>query len=137
MENSMKRRNIMKKLAFLASFLVAPTLFAHGGHDHVMGTVTAVTETRLDVKTSEGKTLTIRLTGETKYEKEKKPATVKDLKPGVRVVVDADRDKEALVAKEVKIGSDSVIYTCPMHPEVKETAPGKCPKCGMNLKPKS
>jgi hypothetical protein len=129
----MKRRNIMKKLAVLASFLVAPTLFAQGGHDHVTGTVTAVTESRLDVKTSEGKAVAIRLTGETKYEKDKKPATLKDLKPGVRVVVDADKVKESLVAKEIKISSADVIYTCPMHPEVKETAPGKCPKCGMNL----
>lgn len=24
-------------------------------------------------------------------------------------------------------------YTCPMHPEVVSDAPGKCPKCGMNL----
>lgn len=24
-------------------------------------------------------------------------------------------------------------YTCPMHPEVKQQAPGKCPKCGMAL----
>jgi len=127
----------MKKLAFLASLFVAPTLFAHGGHDHVMGTVTAVTESRLDVKTPEGKAVTIRLTGETKYEKDKKPATLKDLKPGVRVVVDADKDKEVLVAKEVKIGSADVIYTCPMHPEVQQKEPGKCPKCGMNLKPKS
>jgi rubrerythrin len=58
---------------------------------------------------------------------------------GVRVVVDVDKGqaKEALVAKEVRIGAESVIYTCPMHPEVKEKAPGKCPKCGMNLEPKS
>ena len=27
-------------------------------------------------------------------------------------------------------------YTCPMHPEVERTAPGKCPKCGMDLEPK-
>lgn len=26
-------------------------------------------------------------------------------------------------------------YTCPMHPEVLKDAPGKCPKCGMNLVP--
>ncbi len=26
-------------------------------------------------------------------------------------------------------------YTCPMHPEVKQKAPGKCPKCGMALVP--
>ena len=24
-------------------------------------------------------------------------------------------------------------YTCPMHPEVKQDAPGQCPECGMNL----
>jgi CopA family copper-resistance protein len=26
-----------------------------------------------------------------------------------------------------------VIYTCPMHPDVKADKPGKCPKCGMDL----
>ncbi len=26
-------------------------------------------------------------------------------------------------------------YTCPMHPDVIKDAPGKCPKCGMNLVP--
>lgn len=29
------------------------------------------------------------------------------------------------------------IYTCPMHPEVRQNKPGKCPKCGMTLKPDS
>lgn len=24
-------------------------------------------------------------------------------------------------------------YTCPMHPEVIQDTPGKCPKCGMDL----
>ena len=32
-------------------------------------------------------------------------------------------------------GTPSVVYSCPMHPEVRSTAPGKCPKCGMNLVP--
>ncbi len=27
------------------------------------------------------------------------------------------------------------IYTCPMHPEVRQVGPGSCPKCGMNLEP--
>ena len=26
-----------------------------------------------------------------------------------------------------------VIYTCPMHPEIRQSAPGICPKCGMTL----
>lgn len=29
----------------------------------------------------------------------------------------------------------SQIYTCPMHPEIKQDAPGSCPKCGMALEP--
>lgn len=28
------------------------------------------------------------------------------------------------------------IYTCPMHPEVRQSKPGQCPECGMNLEPK-
>jgi len=29
----------------------------------------------------------------------------------------------------------SVTYTCPMHPEIRQQGPGKCPKCGMALVP--
>ena len=29
------------------------------------------------------------------------------------------------------------IYTCPMHPEVRQEGPGSCPKCGMALEPES
>jgi Cu+-exporting ATPase len=31
--------------------------------------------------------------------------------------------------------ADSVEYTCPMHPEVRQVGPGTCPKCGMALEP--
>ncbi len=29
------------------------------------------------------------------------------------------------------------MYTCPMHPEVRQTGPGSCPKCGMALEPET
>jgi P-type Cu+ transporter len=32
---------------------------------------------------------------------------------------------------------DDRIYTCPMHPEVRQRGPGFCPKCGMALEPES
>ena len=35
-------------------------------------------------------------------------------------------------AEPVKTGT---IYTCPMHPEVRQDHPGACPKCGMALEP--
>ena len=28
-----------------------------------------------------------------------------------------------------------VVYTCPMHPEIRSSKPGNCPKCGMKLMP--
>ncbi|HEV8438550.1 MAG TPA: heavy metal translocating P-type ATPase [Methylomirabilota bacterium] len=31
--------------------------------------------------------------------------------------------------------TDERIYTCPMHPEVRQKGPGFCPKCGMALEP--
>lgn len=32
-------------------------------------------------------------------------------------------------------GTSSGEYTCPMHPNVRQTAPGRCPQCGMALVP--
>ncbi|MBC7755099.1 MAG: copper-translocating P-type ATPase [Bdellovibrio sp.] len=31
------------------------------------------------------------------------------------------------------IATTGIIYTCPMHPEVRQDHPGNCPKCGMTL----
>ena len=31
--------------------------------------------------------------------------------------------------------NDGVVYTCPMHPEIKQDRPGMCPECGMQLVP--
>ncbi len=42
------------------------------------------------------------------------------------------KPKETQPVREV--GAD-VIYTCPMHPEVRQKGPGTCPKCGMALEP--
>ena len=35
--------------------------------------------------------------------------------------------------KETKKETQSVTYTCVMHPEISANKPGKCPKCGMDL----
>src|SRR5262245_35497433 len=31
--------------------------------------------------------------------------------------------------------ADTRVYTCPMHPEIRQVGPGACPKCGMALEP--
>lgn len=35
----------------------------------------------------------------------------------------------------IKNVSTSTIYTCPMHPEIRQNHPGNCPICGMTLEP--
>ncbi|MBI1900495.1 MAG: hypothetical protein HYS13_05195 [Planctomycetia bacterium] len=42
----------------------------------------------------------------------------------------------AILALAATLGcgqSPAGIYFCPMHPEVEQGQPGKCPKCGMDL----
>lgn len=43
-------------------------------------------------------------------------------------------EKNAPVSDDTtKIKTDSIYYTCSMHPEIKSAQPGNCPKCGMKL----
>ena len=37
--------------------------------------------------------------------------------------------------EEMAPGNEDAIYTCPMHPEVRQKGPGSCPDCGMALEP--
>jgi Cu2+-exporting ATPase len=53
-------------------------------------------------------------------------------KPGDCPVCGMQLKKEEIQAKPV---GGKTIYTCPMHPEVKQDHPGNCPKCGMDLVP--
>ena len=53
-----------------------------------------------------------------------------------------DKNPEAFIGAktaEAKIQTlgKAEIYTCPMHPEVRQQGPGSCPKCGMALEPKT
>lgn len=41
------------------------------------------------------------------------------------------------VAADVAALRAGTLYSCPMHPEVRSDKPGRCPKCGMALEPRS
>src|SRR5579859_420017 len=41
------------------------------------------------------------------------------------------------VAQEQEAGKGTITYVCPMDPEVRESRPGACPKCGMALEPET
>jgi Cu+-exporting ATPase len=58
--------------------------------------------------------------------------------PGCRQKFTADPTryvKSGPVPSPTGPAADDRIYTCPMHPEVRQKGPGSCPKCGMALEP--
>ena len=40
-----------------------------------------------------------------------------------------------LAPAQVQPVTAGTVYTCPMHPEIRQSQPGNCPKCGMTLQP--
>ena len=48
-----------------------------------------------------------------------------------KFVADAERYLGKQTAKPTPPTPEGTIYTCPMHPEIRQTGPGACPICGM------
>src|SRR3989338_3905673 len=48
-------------------------------------------------------------------------------------------DPESFMVREEKpaVPEEETVYTCPMHPEVRQNGFGSCPKCGMALEPQT
>ncbi len=87
----MRRRNWILGAALVAALAVPAALHAHAGHAHkVMGTVTSVSATQVELKDTEGKTVVITLDAKTVYRSGKVKADPSTLKVGTRVVVEAE-----------------------------------------------
>ena len=129
-------RRTLRLMALILIVAAAKAAFAHGGNVDIMGTVTRAEKGQIEVKGMDGKNVTVAVTATTVYKKGKEPATFADVKPGAHVAIEAMKGKAGLEAMEVRIGAMEAMYTCPMHPEVERSEPGKCPKCGMNLEKK-
>ena len=52
-----------------------------------------------------------------------------------RFVADPERYLAPPVAEAARPVPAGTIYTCPMHPEIRQPGPGNCPICGMALEP--
>ena len=96
----------MKALLALAlTFgLMVSLAYAHGGMEHVMGTVAGVSANSITVTTTDGKSQTVLLTSETKYARNDTAITVKDIKVGDHVVIHATKKNDKLIAATVQLG---------------------------------
>ena len=87
--------------------LLAGMALAHGGAEHLAGTITAIENDHLTLKLTNGKTVSVVIGPKTKYLKAKTAITKADLAVGTRVVVDATMDAKMKMytASEVTLGT--------------------------------
>jgi hypothetical protein len=78
--------------------------FAHGGFDHLRGTVVKVASNALTVKTAKGN-VDVKLDNQTNLTRNDQKAQLADLKPGVRVIVDVPEGSKDKIAHSVRIGA--------------------------------
>jgi hypothetical protein len=99
-------RALIAGLMVAVLVFAAVPVFAHGGFDHVMGTVVQVSNNVLTVKTAKGN-VDVKLDEKTELIKNDQKAQLADLTPGARVVVDIPEGSKDKVAHSVKIGTGS------------------------------
>lgn len=99
----------------ILSLALLPTIAtAHGGEEHVIGTVTKISDTSVTVKTTAGKTVEVGFDAKmTTYERAKQPIQKTDIKVGDRVVIHAKEVNEKLVAHTVEIGPATAAKQAP------------------------
>jgi len=101
----MKRlnRTLTTWLGIAVLLVCTAAVFAHGGFDHVRGTVIKATHHILTVKTLKGN-MDVELNDKTELTQSDRKAELADLTPGARVVVEIPQGSKDHLAHSVKIG---------------------------------
>jgi hypothetical protein len=84
---------------------VAGPALAHDEKMHVVGTVVSLTADRMMVKDRSNTNVAIRLSAQTKYERDQSPAAAADLAVGSRVVVDVEGAGDSTTATHVRFAA--------------------------------
>jgi len=101
------QRHLRTIITSLLAFCLSSVLWAHGGFDHVQGTVSKLDANVLTVKTTKGD-VNVKLDFKTEIMMGTHKAAAADLKVGVRVVVDIPEGSKDNIAHSVKIGATAV-----------------------------
>ncbi|MGP0070354.1 MAG: DUF5666 domain-containing protein [Bryobacteraceae bacterium] len=105
--------NIITRRIALIALVLTPIIatpmiaLAHGGLEHVRGTIAKVSDQSVTVTTIAGKTVEVLLDAQTTYARADKPIQKADLKVGDRVVIHAAEKGTTLTAHTVEVGSST------------------------------
>ncbi len=96
-------------ILLIAGLALLPAIvLAHGGLEHVIGTVVKISDSAISVKTLAGKIVEVAFDEKTTYTRAKIGIDKRSIKEGDRVVIHAAEIKEKLVARTVEIGTAGV-----------------------------
>jgi len=102
----MKRAILATFAALVLSFTLSRVVQAHEGHTHkVMGTVSAINGEHVDVKQTDGKTVTVMLDKTTTITRGKEKLDATALKVGEKISVDAMQEKNMMMAHAIKLAT--------------------------------
>ena len=98
---------LKKTILVLAILALTATAFAHGDMEHVLGTVTAITDHSVTVKTPKGEVMEVEVDKTTKVVQSERSISLSDIHVGDRVVIHARKHDDKLMAAEVRLAPQS------------------------------
>lgn len=105
-------------VTFMCLFVPMPN-FAHSADQHVLGTITAIDATHVEIKTTKGQVVNVQVNKNTRYKDESHPKKATMPEVGNRVVIKAEKvekkGENVLLATDIHFSSAKRV-TAPMPP---------------------
>ena len=95
----------LRLIVTLACLFVSTPSFARSADQHVLGTIMAIDATHVEIKTTKGQPVNVRINKQTLYKDESNPKGANRPQVGDRVVVKATKDDKVLLATDIHFSS--------------------------------
>ena len=99
----------------LTCLVISTPSFAHSADQHVLGTIMAINATHVEVKTTKGQSVDVRVNKKTLYKDESNPKGANVPEVGDRVIIKATKDDKVLLATEIHFSAAKRVPV-PMQP---------------------
>ena len=93
------------RIAFVIASSLALSSFAHGGVEHLKGTITKVDGSSITLAVEKGSPVVVATDAKTEFSRGGEKVTVKDVAVGDKAVIHAVEHDEHLLAQVVKLGA--------------------------------
>jgi Domain of unknown function (DUF5666) len=105
----------LRLIVTLTCLFISTPSFAHGTDQHVLGTIMAIDATHVEVKTTKGQSVDVRVNKKTLYKDESNPKGANVPEVGDRVIIKATKDEKVLLATEIHFSAAKRVPV-PMQP---------------------